>query len=123
MPTPISIDSAKMQSGKYRAFVDPPIIGIGDTPGDTVTWTNATTDKVTLWFPNGGRVFDPPPISSFSNFSNSLIDIPAGTARTLTIKGAGGRPGPDHGYYKYSVYCEQVRDFAQGNSEPGLHVP
>jgi hypothetical protein len=117
---PISIETDKMKSGKYRAFVDPPIIGIGDTPGDTVTWTNNTTAKTTLWFPNGGKVFDPPPGTVFST---SLIDIAAGDDLTLTIKGAGGNPGPAHGYYKYTVYCEQVKDFAQGNSEPGLHVP
>ena len=117
---PISIETSTIHH-VTRAFVSPPIIGIGQTAGDTVTWTNSTDAKARLWFPNGGRVFNPttsvPPVPNFSN----PIDIPAsGGTFQVAIKA-----GPDHGYYKYSVYCEdvQVHDFAQGNSEPGLHVP
>lgn len=101
-----------------RAFVVPPIHRIGNVPGVVVTWQNTTNAKARLWFPNGDQVFDPNPAAGILNFSNP-IDIPARSSLALTIK----NPPPADGFYKYSVYSEEVKDHAQGNSEPVLSVP
>ena len=100
--------------GVDRAFIDQPHvrIGIETTKVPSVHWTNATGGGARLWFPNGGEVFDPPP----GGFLNP-IDIPP-DGLTLKVKAV-----PAIGDYHYHVYCDSLKDCAQGNSEPRLSVP
>ena len=100
--------------GQDRAFVDSPHVRIGErsTQVPSVRWENRTRGKATLWFPNGGEVFDERP----EGFSNP-IDIPE---KGLELK---VKEHPEKGNYHYHVYCEVVKDCAQGHSEPRLDVP
>ena len=100
--------------GKRRAFVDPPQISIGSesTKVPSVQWENSTGDKASLWFPNGGEVFDERP----EDFLNP-IDIPQGGLE-LKVKEI-----PEDGHYHYHVYCKAVKDCAHGHSEPRIDVP
>lgn len=101
--------------GQDRAFVIPPQISIGSGAAQvrSVQWRNGTGAKARLWFPNGDQVFEAPTGVDFSN----PIEIPAG-GLTLQVKTA-----PNPGHYHYHLYCEAVKDCAQGNSEPRVHVP
>ena len=112
---PVQVNVVKQAIDRHdRGFVVPPQvgIGIGPTKVPSVRWINGTGARARLWFPNGDEVFDPPP----GGFSNP-IDIPPG-GLTLQVKAA-----PNPGNYHYHVYCEAVKDCAQGHSEPRLDVP
>jgi len=105
--------------GQARVFVDVPHISIGEGAAQvkSVKWVNNTKGLAMLWFPNGDLIFDGttsvPSVPSFLD----PIEIPAG-GRTLQVKSA-----PNPGHYHYHVYCEAVKDCAEGKSEPRVSVP
>jgi len=105
--------------GQDRVFVDVPHISIGDGAArvKSVKWVNNTKDLAVLWFPNGDLIFDGttsvPRVSSFLD----PIKIPA-EGLTLQVKSV-----PKFGHYHYHVYCEAVKDCAEGKSEPRVSVP
>jgi hypothetical protein len=114
VPVPIQVNVVKQNiGGQDRAFVVPPgiHIGIGASKVPSIQLTNSTGAPVRVWFPNGGQLFDAP-----LDFSNPL-DVPAG-GLTLHVKSS-----PNPGDYHYHVYCEAVKDCAQGNSEPKVGCP
>jgi hypothetical protein len=111
---PIQVNIVKHAvSGKDRGFVVPPHVamGTGTAKVPSVRWINGTGGSARLWFPNGDEVFQPPA----GGFSNP-IEIPPG-GLTLQVKAS-----PNAGDYHYHVYCDSLKECAQGNSEPRISV-
>ncbi len=80
----------------------------------SVQFLNQTGGNVRLWIPNGGLLFVPP--AGIPNFDTSL-DVPV-AGLTLSVLAS-----PTNGRYRYSAYCDAIRDFADGNSSPEITCP
>jgi len=108
--------------GHKRAFVVPGRISTGknETKVPYINWENRTEGVVRLWFPFGERVFKEHVEHKKGkvDFVANTFDIPPGGTLKLTVKDAA-----DDGTYHYHVYCDEIHDSAQGNSEPEVDVP
>jgi hypothetical protein len=102
-----------------RVFVNPPIyhIGNGDSPR-TFRFENQTGGPVKIWLPNADKYLNRRP--GGGDFSNP-IEIALGGELELTVKAKPAKP--EEGHYQYHVYCEVIRDFAEGNSPPVMNCP
>lgn len=120
-PGPDEVNIAIQRMGNHpRAFAVPPLRSIGSSK--SITWRNGTGAKARFWFPNGDQVFDLPSIAPGVIVTTLAdpIDIPAGGSLILPVK---TKTRPTDGTYHYHVYCEAVKDCAQGNSEPVITHP
>jgi hypothetical protein len=104
---------------RLRVFVNPPIhhIGNGDSP-KTIRFENQTGGPVKIWLPNADKYLDRRPDGR--DFSNP-IEIALGGQLELTVKTKPERP--EEGHHQYHVYCEIIKDFAEGNSPPVMNCP
>jgi hypothetical protein len=76
---------------------------------DRVTWINKTQGEVTLDFWN---------LNVFEDGSKIRgIVIPAGKSHQVTVHAS-----PPEGRHTYSIFCEETKTRAIGNSEPELDV-
>ena len=102
---------------RRRVFVKPPIvhIGNGDSP-KTIRLDNQTGGLVKIWLPNADAYLNPQPGTDFSK----PMEVDDGGKLDLFVK---VNPKPKEGHYQYHVYCEVIKDFAEGNSPPVLHCP
>ncbi len=81
----------------------------------SVEFVNATGRDVRLWIPNGGLLFvQPDRIPSLG----IRVDVPAASRFSLPVK-----DHPTDGLYPYSAYCDDIGDFAEGNSAPVIVCP
>jgi len=118
--------------GHKRAFVVPGRISTGknETKVPYINWENRTEGVVRLWFPFGESVFENHAerkegkevkrfkVNEKTFFGAHTFDIPPKDTLTLFVKDAA-----DDGTYHYHVYCEEIHQSAQGNSEPEVDVP
>lgn len=104
-----TIDIPKPNAGK-RIIIKP--FHVEDHA--SVKLVNQTERNVRVWIPNGDSLFVPP--NGHQDF-NSSIAIPAG-GLVLPVK---QKPTP--GRYHYSVYCEVIGNFGEGNSAPVIICP
>jgi len=79
-----------------------------------VQFLNQTGGNVSLWIPDGGLLFVPPDGVPSRDIR---VDVPA-AGRTLSVLAS-----PKDGRYRYCAYCEDISDFAEGNSAPEIHCP
>jgi len=89
-------------------------IGNGDSPR-TIRFENHTEEPVKVWIPNADRFLD----GKGRDFSVPM-NVPA-QGLELSVKCDPVKP--EEGKYQYHVYCEAIRDFAEGNSPPEIHCP
>ena len=104
------------QVDRKRVFVNPPIfhIGKGKSP-KPIRLENKTGGPVKIWLPNAEKYLNRRrPGTDFSK----PIRIAKGKHLDLMVKA-----DPEEGYYQYHVYCEVIKDFAEGNSPPVMHCP
>ena len=103
------------QVDRLRVFVNPPIFHIGQGKSPTpIQLENQTGGLVKIWLPNAEKYLDPKPGTDFLK----PIDVADGDHLDLVIKA-----NPTQGHYQYHVYCEVIKDFAEGNSPPVMHCP
>jgi hypothetical protein len=103
------------QVDRKRVFVNPPIFHIGQGKSPTpIRLENKTGDVVKIWLPNAEKYLDLKPGDDFSK----PIEVAKGGHFDITVKA-----DPERGHYQYHVYCEAIKDFAEGNSPPALHCP
>ena len=76
------------------------------TPGNTITWRNVTGAQVTLFIPDG-------------NLFGKQMTQAIAAGGNWTSPPAQGQP-TDPSHYPYAVYCDDVRDFAEGGSHPDI---
>lgn len=100
---------------KGKVFVNPGRINLGSAP--SVQWINNTRGTAHLWFPHAGEIFK----AGSANFSNPIDILAGATSPELFV--ITDPPGPTLAEYRYSVFCDEIEDFARGNSEPQLDVP
>jgi hypothetical protein len=102
-----------------RVFVDPPQyhIGNGDSPR-TIRFVNETGGPVKIWLPNADKYLNP---QRNGNDFSKPIDVGIGGELELTVKSSPAKP--EEGHYQYHVYCEVIKDFAEGNSPPVMNCP
>lgn len=121
VPSPMPVDFPKPVSvgpGRKKVYVNPPVIHIGSGQSQLrdIRFTNHTTGKARLWFPNGSTLFAGPP-AGYSNFENPFV-IDDGKALDLKLE-----PNLGYGTYEYHVYCDAISAEADGNSPPNLSCP
>jgi hypothetical protein len=105
---PIKID-------RERVFVNPPTFHLcGENPPKAIRWENQTGGPVMIWLPNADHCLNRPPEGDFSK----PFVIPPKGELLLTVK-----EHPKKGKYEYHVYCEVIKDYAEGNSPPNLSCP
>jgi hypothetical protein len=102
--------------GKDRVFVDPPEVSIGEGASklSTVQWKNDTNKVAWLWMPNGGRYFERPKKGDFP----TPFEIAPGEEIGFTVKAT-----PDKVRSQYHVYCESIKQYAEGYSPPVMNCP
>ena len=102
--------------GKDRVFVDPPEVSIGEGASKllTVEWRNDTSKAAWLWMPNGDQYFDQPSRGDFA----TPFRIDPGKELKLTVKAK-----PERARSQYHVYCEAIRQYAEGYSPPVMNCP
>ena len=103
-----------LKTGPTECRVWPPYLLVKGTSGDgnsadRVTWLNKTHADVTLDFPNLNVFEDGSKIQG--------MVIPAGKSHQVTVHAT-----PPEGRHTYSIYCEETKTRAIGNSEPELDV-
>ena len=92
-----------------RAIARPGRVHLGFPPKvEHIRWENHTDKPILLWFPTATDVF------------SNLKDSPEKIHRELTRN---VKKNVEQGKYKYVVFCEATRTFAQANSEPQVDVP
>ena len=79
-----------------------------------VQFLNQTGGNISLWIPDGGLLFVPP---DGVRSRDIRVDVPA-AGRTLSVLAS-----PKERCYRYSAYCEDISDFAEGNSAPEIRCP
>lgn len=103
-----------LKTGPNECRVWPPYLFIkggrgGSNTPDRVTWLNKTQGDVTLDFWNGD-VF-----TKGSKLRSHVI--PPGQSHQVTVHAT-----PPTGRHTYSIFCEETKTRAIGNSEPELDV-
>jgi hypothetical protein len=102
--------------GKDRVFVDPPEVRIGEGASKllTVQWKNDTGKVAWLWMPNGAQYFERPPEGDFP----TPFRIDPEKEFELKVKAK-----PEKVRSQYHVYCEAIRQYAEGFSPPVMNCP
>ena len=103
-----------LKTGPNECKVWPPYLLVKGGPGganspDRVTWLNKTQGDVTLDFWNGAVFADGSKLRSQV--------IPPGQSHQVTV-----HANPPAGRHTYSIFCEETKTRAIGNSEPELDV-
>ena len=108
-------------AGRKRIFVVPAIVHLGgENPPKTIEWVNQTGGPVTIWLPNADHYLKPhedPKTHKVHEFITPF-DVDTKGALLLDVK-----ENPPDCYYEYNVYCEEIKDYAQGNSPPVVSCP
>lgn len=99
---------AKDLAGKFKIKIHEfHIAGNG-----SVRFVNKTEDIVSIWIPDGGSLF------AGAAYNDIRFDLPAHGENTLSVLA-----DAENGDYRYSAYCHEIRDFAEGGSAPEIHCP
>jgi hypothetical protein len=107
--------------GRKRVFVIPAIVHLDDeNPPKTIEWVNQTGGPVTIWFPNGGHFLKPHEDPETHKVHKFITPFDVSTKGELVLD---VKENLAKGYYEYNVYCEVIKDYAQGNSAPGVSYP
>jgi hypothetical protein len=110
-------------AGRERVFVIPATVHLrGENPPKTIEWENQTGGLVKIWLPNADAYLNHGNGRDFSQ----PIDVADGKSIHFTVKDR-FKDEVDwkevEFYYHYNVYCESIKNYAQGDSEPGMSCP
>jgi hypothetical protein len=98
---------------RRRVSVNPPTIHIGGPePPKTIRWINKTGKPVHVWLPS---------VKDFLESKEDLLKplpIAVGDELVVGVKGCQGVWERD-----YHVFCEEIGNFADGNSPPTVSCP
>jgi hypothetical protein len=107
--------------GKERVFVIPATVHLDyENPPKTINFVNQTGGLVTIWLPNGDyflKPYEDPETHEVHEFIKPF-DVSKDGALLLYVK-----EKLPKGCYEYNVYCEAIKDYAQGNSSPNMSCP
>lgn len=107
--------------GEERVFVIPPTVHLDyENPPKTIEFFNQTGGPVTIWLAAGGHFLKPrkdPETHVVQEFIKPF-DVPAKGQLIFDVK-----EKLPKGEYEYNVYCEVIKDYAQGNSPPSISCP
>jgi hypothetical protein len=104
-----------------RVFVIPPKIHIGgkDSPKE-ILWVNQTGGPITIWIPNGGQYLNKYEDPDTHEVHEFIKPFPLDATGKLHVT---VQASPPYGYYEYNVFCEVIKDYAHGESSPGVICP
>jgi hypothetical protein len=107
--------------GRERVFVIPATVHLDyENPPKTIEFVNHTGGPVTIWLPAGGhflKLHEDPETHKIQEFTKPF-DVPTKGELVFDVK-----EKLPKGCYEYNVYCEVIKNYAQGNSSPTLSCP
>jgi hypothetical protein len=107
--------------GKKRIFVIPPTLHLDDENlPKTIEFVNHTGGPVTIWLPTGGYFLKPREDPETHEVQKFITPFDVSTKVPLVFE---VKEKPPKGCYEYNVYCEEIKDYAQGNSPPNISCP
>ncbi len=107
--------------GRKRVFVIPPTVHLDDeNPPKTIKFVNQTGGPVTIWLPNGDYFLKSHEDPETHKVHKFIIPFDVSTKGELLFDVKEKLP---EGCYEYNVYCEVIKDYAQGNSSPNMSCP
>jgi hypothetical protein len=107
--------------GKERVFVIPPTVHLDyENPPKTIEFVNQTGGPVTIWLAAGGHFLKlrKDPETHVAQEFITPFDVPTKGQLIFDVK-----EKLTKGEYEYNVYCEVIKDYAQGHSSPNLSCP
>jgi hypothetical protein len=107
--------------GKERVFVIPPTVHLDyENPPKTIEFVNQTGGPVTIWLAAAGhflKLRKDPETHVIQEFIKPF-DVSTKVPLVFDVK-----EKLPKGCYEYNVYCEEIKDYAQGNSSPNISCP
>ncbi len=102
--------------GKQRVFVVPPTVHLGGkNPAKSIRWVNETGDLVKIWLTS------PRDLLKSSEDLSKPIEIPRNGELVVAVNDGLEELGECS--HHYHVYCEAVKNYAEGNSPPNMSCP
>jgi hypothetical protein len=107
--------------GRKRVFVIPATVHLDyENPPKTIEFVNQTGGPVTIWLPNGDHFLKPHEDPETHKVHKFITPFDVSTKGELLLDVKEKLP---KGSYEYNVYCEVIKDYAQGNSSPVMSCP